>query len=219
MKWHEEALDTAGHRAAARLAGSLPRTFYLAGGTALALRLGHRISLDLDFFSKDNRLGRAERTSLLGGLSSSGRLEILESKDGTLHLRLEGTAISLFYYPYRLLGHAETWKGLRIASLEDIAAMKISAAVGRGSRKDFMDLHYLCRLIRLEVALNAALRKFPDHPDFDLQAAKALVFFEDAEKEPLPRLLLELSWDQVKSYFEAEVSRYLRRRLGPGKSR
>ena len=75
MKWHEGVLDAAGHAAAGRLAAGA-ESFYLAGGTALALRLGHRVSLDLDLFSAKNALGAEERRTLLDALKASGPLKI-----------------------------------------------------------------------------------------------------------------------------------------------
>lgn len=209
MKWHEEVLDQAGHAAARRLA-PLAADFYLAGGTALALRLGHRISLDLDLFSAHNALHLAERRSLLGALAGSGPLEILEEKDGTCHLDVGGTAVSLFHYDYPMLRPAERWNGLALASIEDIAAMKLSAVLGRGSKKDFIDLYELCGRVGLERIMKSAARKFSKHRDFPLQAVRALVYFKDADREPMPKILAPISWEDIKVYFEEAVPRYTR---------
>ncbi len=212
LSWHEEVLDAAGHRAASRLA-PLAGQFYLAGGTALALRLGHRVSLDLDLFSSENPLGFAQRGALVGALKASGTVEVRESADGTLHLILEGTRVSLLRYAYPLLGKADVWRGVRVASIEDIAAMKLSAVVGRGSKKDFLDLYRLARELPLGKMLELARRKFPEHPDFPLQAAKALVYFADADSEPAPRLLEEFDWSEVKRFSEREGPRAVSRLL------
>lgn len=214
MIWHEEVLDLNGKAAAACLARAVGPEFVLAGGTGLALRLGHRVSLDLDLFSSANPLGAAQRGAIIAALKSSTRLKIRESKDGACHLILEGTAVSLLHYPYPWLKPAAPWKGLPVASLEDISAMKLNAAVGRGSKKDFVDLYWLSMHLGLKNILSCAEKKFRDHSDFILQAGRALVCFEDAEKEPMPRLIKSLSWDRVKSYFEREVPRILRTRLG-----
>ncbi|HVA66585.1 MAG TPA: nucleotidyl transferase AbiEii/AbiGii toxin family protein [Elusimicrobiota bacterium] len=206
MRWHEECADAKTIAAAERLARAAPG-FYLAGGTALALRLGHRISLDLDLFSRDNALGAAERRAIQRRLEKSGAFKILESKDGACHFDLKGVSVSLFHYPYRLLGRTAAWRGLKVAALEDVAAMKLGAVIGRGSRKDFVDLYFLSRLRGWDWLRRAGKRKFPRHADFALQAAKALVYFADAEKEPLPRLLAPLSWGELKSRFEREAPR------------
>ena len=117
---------------------------------------------------------------------------------------------SLFRYRYPLLDPAAEWRGLPVASVRDIAAMKVSAIVGRGSRKDFVDLHAICGKLGLPAVLDACKQKFLDHGDFVMQALRALVYFEDAEKEPLPRLLKEVAWDRVTTFFEREVPRALR---------
>jgi hypothetical protein len=212
VKWHEEVLDAAGLAAAARLA-PVAGDFYLAGGTALALRLGHRISLDLDLFSASNKLEGDDRQAVLDALHVSGALRIKAVKDGACHLDLEGTPVSLFHYACPLVGRLQTWRGLRLASLEDIAAMKLSAVLGRGSKKAFIDLHELCRRPGLDRVMKAAARKFPLHADFPLQAARALVYFEDAEKEPMPRMLRPVTWDQIKSWFETAIPKYVKAHL------
>jgi len=212
MKWHEEALDPAGRAAAVRLAEAAG-DFYLAGGTALALRLGHRVSLDLDLFSAKNALGAEQRRTMFGVLKASGPLKIKEEKDGTCHLDLGGTTVSLFHYAYPTLGRFEFWNGLGVASLEDIAAMKLSAVLGRGSKKDFIDLYELCRRMSLDRVMKTAGRKFTRHADFPLQAARALLYFEDAEKEATPTMLVSASWEDVKSYFEGAIPRYVKAHL------
>jgi len=220
MNWHEEALDDDGRSAAAMLAEILGGAFYLAGGTGLALHLGHRVSLDLDLFSAEALLDAAERDRIIAALGGGARLRILESKDGTCHLRVGGTMVSLFRYRYPLLEPAAEWRGFSVASLRDIAAMKVSAIVGRGSRKDFVDLYAVSGKLGLQAVLEACKQKFVDHHDFVMQALRALVHFEDAEKEPMPRLLQEVAWDRVTAYFDREVPRALRAELrGPRSDR
>jgi hypothetical protein len=205
MIWHEKVLDRSGIDAARRLALAVGKDFYLAGGTGLALRLGHRISLDLDLFSGNRFLDHSDRIELKKNLEISGKVEILEEKDGTCHLRLENTAVSLFHYPYKLLEPPEKWNGLKIASVEDISAMKLSAVISRGSKKDFIDLFFMCQAHKMGDLFKWAERKFPDHPHFSVQAAKALVYFEDAEKEPMPRMLKSAAWKEIKKFFEKEI--------------
>lgn len=205
MIWHEETLDRSAQAAAAVLVETLGDRFYLAGGTGLALQLGHRISLDLDLFSREEPLVGTARLSLVSELGRRSKIAIHENKDGTVHLTMGKTSVSLFAYPYRLLKKSLSWKGLAVASFEDIAAMKLSAVVGRGSRKDFIDLYFLSRKIGLDEALRAAAKKFSDHADFPLQALKSLSFFDDAEREPMPRMLDKTSWRTIRLFFEREV--------------
>lgn len=204
LAWHEEALNAKGLRAVGRLA-PVAKAFYLGGGTALALRLGHRVSLDLDLFSRDNPLGAAEREKLISALRQSGPVDVRESSDGTLHLVLGGTRVSLLRYAYPMLAKTDDWRGIRVAALEDLAAMKVSAIIGRGSRRDFLDLYAVATLKGLDWVLVAAGRKFRDHGDLALHAAKALVYFEDAEKEPPPRQITRVAWSAVRKYFELRI--------------
>jgi hypothetical protein len=212
LTWHEEVLDASGLRGAQRLALAA-KGFYLAGGTGLALRLGHRVSLDLDLFSRDNPLGGAERLAVVKALRASGPVEVRESSQGTLHLILEGTRASLMRYRYPLLARPDPWRGVPVAALKDIAAMKVSAIIGRGSKKDFIDLHAIAATAGLDRLLRGAAKKFSDHHDFLLQASRALVYFEDAENDPMPRPLKRVDWEAVKRYFEREAPAIVRRLL------
>lgn len=205
MLWHEKVLDRSGHDAVRRLESAAGGNFYLAGGTGLALRLGHRISLDLNLFSGDCLLDHSDRLAVKKVLETSGKVEILDEKDGTCHFRLDSTAVSLFHYPYKLLKPPTKWAGLKIASIEDISAMKLSAVISRGSKKDFIDLFFICRSHKITDIFKWAGRKFTGHPNFAMQAAKALVYFEDAEKEPMPRMLKPAAWTGIKDFFEKEI--------------
>lgn len=212
MSWHLEALPPEALAMISRLA-ALPalRDFYLAGGTALALRRGHRVSVDLDFFSAREALQEGGRQRLKERLSPLQGFRVREEKEGTLHVLLGGMEISFLRYRYPLLRRVGLWKGLRIASLHDIGLMKIGAIIGRGSRKDFRDLREIAREVPIERLLRLAPRKFPDSEDFLFQASKALVYFEDAEAEPEPRLLRREPWEEIKRFFAKEVPRVFRR--------
>lgn len=90
--------------------------FYLAGGTALALQLGHRISTDLDWFSATCRLDAPEREGLCQALSESGELEVVSEQDGVLFTRLFGTDASFLYQQHPLLEPTVEYQGVRLAS-------------------------------------------------------------------------------------------------------
>lgn len=208
MTWHTNALPKDVLKAAPLLSRlPLLDRFYLAGGTALALRLGHRVSVDLDFFSKEALLDARERGQLKEALSALGRLEVREEKEGALHVSIRGVETSFLHYPYPLLRKTLSWKGLRIASIQDIGLMKLGALIGRGARKDFRDLREICRVLPLENLLKRAPNKFPDAGDFVFQASKALVYFADAEYDKDPRLLKQVPWQEVRRFFEREVPR------------
>ncbi|MEW6683128.1 MAG: nucleotidyl transferase AbiEii/AbiGii toxin family protein [Nitrospirota bacterium] len=181
--------------------------FYLAGGTAVALQLGHRVSDDLDFFSADS----FEADAVVHTLSGLGRLDGVEAAPGTVHARFEGTRLTFLHYPYPLLDPCVSGLGINLASLRDIGCMKIDAVASRGSRRDFVDLYTICTRSR---PLDDLLR------DFDVKfrriaynrahILKSLCYFEDAEREPLPKLLAPLVWEDIKAFFLTESQRLAR---------
>lgn len=189
----------------------IPKEFYLAGGTGLALLLNHRRSVDLDFFSRTDRLGFTERRALLAQLRQLPRWTLLEAKDGTLLGRVGRVRVSFFYYPEPLVRPVVRQGPVRIASIEDIGLMKLGAVVGRGSRKDFVDLYAICRHRPLADLLALAPKKFKDAGDFTLQALKALSYFEDAERDPPVVTPVPVAWEPVKAYFTREVRLLARR--------
>jgi hypothetical protein len=183
------------------------REFYLAGDTALGLRHGHRRSIDFDWFRQDAFDDRALLRSLERQFD---RVEVLQASEETVYVRLMGITASFFRLPYALLQPVEpTPWGFGLASDEDIAAMKLEAVAGRGSRKDFIDLYVLCAAgLRLERVQYGVGRNEAYH------RVRALSFFDDAEREPMPDMLTALDWGEVRSFFEREAARLLARGIG-----
>ncbi|MBI4057506.1 MAG: nucleotidyl transferase AbiEii/AbiGii toxin family protein [Elusimicrobia bacterium] len=208
MKWHPEVLSP-NALVLAQALGAIPilKNFYLAGGTALALQRGHRISLDFDFFSLKKTLDIPERETLKKVLSTLKGFRIREEKEGTLHALAMGIEITFLHYPYPILRRPSKWNGLQIASLPDIGLMKIGAIIGRGSRRDFRDLREICRIHNLESLLKSAESKFASSEDFLFQAAKALVYFDDAQSQPDPKLLKPEPWANIQLFFQNETIR------------
>ncbi len=189
--------------------------FYLAGGTGLAVQILHRPSFDFDLFSKENHLSYPQRRKILEILKPSERMEIQTAEEGTLRVICKKICIAFFYYPYPLVKPTLTYKNLKIASLADIGLMKLSAIVGRGSKKDFIDLYFLLKdHFSLETLLKSSKRKFPDVRDFNAQVLRSLTYFEDAEPEPTPRLWKKVSWREVKHFLIHEATKIAERRLG-----
>lgn len=186
-------------------AAGLTRECYLGGGTGLALLLGHRRSVDLDFFSRTNRLDAEGRRALLSQLRRLPGWTLVEAKDGTVHGRVGRVRVSVFWYEQPLVASLIRQGPIRIASLEDLALMKMGAIIGRGARKDFVDLYVICRRIPLAQLLKLGRRKFKDYRDFTLQALKALAYFEDAERDPPVVTIPAVAWGQIKAFFMREV--------------
>lgn len=184
------------------------RTFYLAGGTALALYLGHRRSRDFDFFRAAEFLPQ----DLLLALRDAGEFGVLQEATGTLAVQVRAVPVSFFHYPYALLRplRDSPW-GFSVADPEDIAAMKLAALAGRGSRKDFVDLYvYARRLAPLEHLFEQFREKYRDTRVDPYHLLRSLTFFEDAEGEAMPELLIPESWEDIKSFFRGEATRLFR---------
>ncbi len=179
------------------------RDFDLAGGTALALQLGHRISTDLDWFSAERRLLAPEREAIGEALAASGQFDIASEQDGMLFTRLFGADVSFIYQRHPLLEPTVEYEGLRLASCTGIGLMKLAAVNSRGTRRDFVDLYCLRDLVTLDRLLELAATKYADRPSFLAIAVRALAYFEDAEQQPMPRLLRPVQWAEVRAYCEA----------------
>ncbi|HID94846.1 MAG TPA: hypothetical protein EYP53_02150, partial [Candidatus Latescibacteria bacterium] len=188
--------------------------FYLAGGTGLALQLGHRISMDLDLSLAVDPLGFGSRSRVVTALESvsrKGRFTVDQEEDGTLRVSIHGIGVALFHYNYLLVGSPVPILGnLKIPSLEDIGLMKVAAIIGRGRKRDFLDLYFISPRISLEQFLEFGSAKYAQAHDFGVQALRVLVYFEDAEEEQMPRMLKEVSWEAVKTHFEQEAIRLSR---------
>lgn len=189
------------------------RGFRLAGGTALALLLGHRRSVDFDWFIETTM---PDSLILARELTDAGvAWETDEVARGTLHGRVEEVRVSLLEYRYPLLAPPVAWPeyGCSVLSLDDIACMKLSAITQRGSRKDFVDLFALGTRHRPLTELIELYRR-----KFDIQDVGhvlfALAYFDDAEAEPMPQMLWEPSWEDMK----ARIRGWVRRAAGQGSS-
>jgi hypothetical protein len=178
---------------------------YLAGGTALALQLGHRTSWDFDFYTPETF-----DPLLLGEKLGLGkRLRITTQKPGTLLAVAGEVQISAFVYPYPLLRSLVDTPQMGLASLADIAAMKMVAITQRGVRRDFIDLYFLCQHFSFSEILDLTQKKYPSFEPYS--GLRAAVFFDDADQEK-PRLGMTLktsvSWPAVKRFFSEATRRY-----------
>ena len=193
--------------------GRLPTVapFYLAGGSAVALHLGHRISIDLDFFIPQDDY---EAEPLVQELQKVGHLVIRQSGQRTLNATLDDTHISFFIFPYPLLDDLHDLWGVRVAGLLDLALMKLAAIGQRGQKRDFVDMYQICHSgYTLDELLRLMPKKFPKvtYPSYHL--LRALAYFEDAEPDPMPEMLIPLEWAEVKRFFEGEVRRLMKELL------
>jgi hypothetical protein len=189
--------------------GQMPfaNRFYLAGGSALALRLGHRVSVDLDFFSDVDEVGDDSRTEIVAAFKQHRTTKVLENVFGNLLMQVEGTHVGFFSYGYPLLEPPSEVSGLQVAGLLDIGMMKLDALISRGARKDFYDLYFIARQVPLEEMLHHGPIKYPDAHDYEMMALTSLTYFENADRQVAIESFPPTDWEAVKGFFVAEARR------------
>lgn len=175
----------------------------LVGGTALALQLGHRKSIDLDMFGTID----ASPEDIQEACKEAGELEISKTSKNINIYWVDGIKVDCVNYPYEWLDDCHVIDGVRLASVNDIAAMKISAIINRGTKKDFIDLHFLLKEMSLNQILDLYDQKYPDGSRFI--AIKSLTYFEDAESDPMPYMFSDITWEEVKVAIVDEIRKTL----------
>jgi hypothetical protein len=197
VSFHESILTSVQVRVL-RALGPLAKSegFYLAGGTAVALRFGHRRSVDFDWFAPtfDNT------DTLTAEIAKEGlTLNVSQVEAGTIIGSIDSVKISFFQYRYPLVNPLEFWLdfGIDIASVRDLQAMKLLAIAQRGSRKDFVDVH---ELLQQGTPLRDMLQAFDAKFSTDrISVLRGLTYFDDAEAEPMPEMLNAREWKTVRS--------------------
>lgn len=204
--WHREVI-TASTEATLRVLrdAAMLEQFYLAGGTGLALRFGHRLSQDLDFFASD----LFDEEPLLQRLQGLRDFSLVAKEPHTLHATIQGTRVTFLGYAYPVLFPFVRFQDVAIADPRDIACMKVSAIASRGTKRDFVDLYLCARRFSLADILEWFDRKYARARYNKLHLLKSLTFFDDAEKDPMPHMLVPLDWDEVKQFFLQDVPRLL----------
>ena len=166
--------------------------FYLVGGTSLSLRMGHRISIDIDLFTHEP----FDALTLAVHLKRHYDMRESETEKNTIRGLINGTKLDLIAHCYPLLKSIEAIDGIRLAALHDVAAMKLNAIANRGSKKDFWDCAELLKTFSLQELLNDYAQKYQGDSLWNIE--KSLCYFDDAENEPDPRDLRGQTWTQVK---------------------
>lgn len=175
------------------------KKYYLAGGTALSLHFGHRFSHDLDFFSQTPE----KSFVIVSFLKKYGHLEIFQNEEGTFNGQLNNVKLSFFIYPYKNILPLATYKSIKVASIIDIACMKIDAISSRGTKRDFIDLYSICASgYKLSNILEHFEKKYSGVKFSVLHNIKSLVYFDDAEGDEMPEMIDKVNWNEVKNYFK-----------------
>jgi hypothetical protein len=181
--------------------------FVLAGGTSLALRLGHRLSVDLDFFSEEELL-----PDLLVGELRAAHLEpeVLQLAPGILSVVVKGVKVSFFHYPYPFVDAPQPYEGLRVASVLDVAAMSLVTIAQSSARRDFVDLYVILQQTPFRTVAARAVQRYGAGFIEPVVIGKGLTWFEDADGEPDPQYLGQsLAWDGVKAFFASSFRQFV----------
>lgn len=202
---HPKVLSDAAWRIVADLnRADLLDEWVLAGGTGLALQIGHRYSEDLDLF----RPGVFDPERLAEALSRVKETVVKSRSEDTLHVLVDGLRISFLRAHPPLLFPGDAYRDLTVADPRDIAVMKVIAIGGRGSRKDFVDLYfYLQAGATLDGVFELLRRRFQSLDYNEYHLLKSLAYFEHAESEPMPSMIKPVEWSEVRRTIEDSVRR------------
>jgi len=170
----------------------------LVGGTALALQIGHRISVDLDLF------GEIDFDSQV--FNTFSKVQLIKKSQNINIFEINNVKVDIVNYRYPWLEDELQIEKIRLAGLKDIAAMKIAAVIGRGSKKDFVDLYFLLKKFSFNEIISFYKNKYSDASVY--LALKSLLYFDDADKEPPLNMLIEVPWEEVKNVITKHIVDY-----------
>jgi predicted nucleotidyltransferase component of viral defense system len=173
----------------------------LVGGTALALQIGHRESIDIDLF------GTIDFEEEEKNIELEGNIEVLKKSRNINVLSINKIKVDIVNYRYPWIAQMLKENDFRLASIKDIGAMKLNAITGRGTKKDFVDLYYLLKIFSLEELFHFYTNKFDDGNLFLVK--KSLTYFDDAEPEPMPIMKDNIIWDEIKLFFQELTLKFL----------
>lgn len=184
--------------------------FYLAGGTALAIQLQHRFSFDLDFFSENH----FDQKKINQDLIFTNEYQLDRFAEDTILGILKETKISLFTYSPKLIRPTVDFQKVKLASIADIAAMKLDAIGSRGTKRDFVDLFFIGKKYSLFECFDFYQEKYQILGNNTVHLLKSLTYFEDAENSGQElTMITKVSWEEVKDFFRKEAVRLAKRYL------
>jgi predicted nucleotidyltransferase component of viral defense system len=177
----------------------------LVGGTALALQYGHRRSVDLDFFGQTTE-SVDELSEALKECSED--LTLLSASKTIRAYKMRDVKVDVVNYNYPWIDEAVMDSGIQLASPKDIAAMKVNAVIGRGTKKDFVDIYFLLQHYSFERLMQFYLEKYSDGSEY--RALLSMTYFGDADLQPMPYMFSNVSWEEIKKRILQEVEEYNR---------
>ncbi|HCM82312.1 MAG: hypothetical protein UW37_C0034G0005 [Candidatus Gottesmanbacteria bacterium GW2011_GWA2_44_17] len=185
-------------------------TSYLAGGSALALHLGHRKSFDFDFYYP-GALFAEDIIKQLAGIGTF-KVTLLEPPHTVLGI-FNNIKFSIFRYTYPMIGEFTLYQNIRVASVADIAAMKLTAITGRATKRDYVDLYVISQKYRFEELFDFYEKKFGNLGNNRYAIIRAMGYFDDAESDEMPKMIHSFSWEEVKTFLSDESIRLAKKYL------
>lgn len=197
-----------GHEKVIKKLSSYPfiSNFYLSGGTALALQIGHRESVDFDFFSQSD----FDPEEILSILKRDFAIEDLAIAQGTLNCSINGIKLQFLCYPYNLLQNFIDWNRINLSSIIDIACTKMITVSSRGSKKDYIDIFFLLKQYTLEEVFEAMNKKYKNIDFNKVHILKSLTSFEEADSQPTPRMHETINWNIIKKTLLFKSTEFLK---------
>ena len=174
----------------------------LVGGTSLALQIGHRKSIDIDFFGEIE----FDSLSLPEIFADFKNVNSIKRSKNINIFNIDNVKVDFVNFSYPWLEDVVRYDSIRLARIKDIAAMKLAAITGRGSRKDFVDLYFLLKKFSLKEIMEMYSAKYFDGSEY--LVLKSLTYFEDAEKDANVEMIADVSWEQMKNTLLEKVREY-----------
>jgi len=175
----------------------------LVCGTSLALQYGHRLSIDLDFFTSEF----IEHEEILINIKSIGKVDVVSKSKYISCFFMNDVKVDFVSLPYHWIDDPIIEDSISLASINDIAAMKLSAITNRGSKKDFIDLQLIMKHLELKKMMSLYHQKYLD--GMEMLVLRSLMYFDDADLQPDPVMLTEYDWNEVKAFILDQVKRYI----------
>ena len=182
--------------------------FSLVGGTALSLKYGHRISVDLDLFCETEMNKDFLIDFLKNKYSDRFIIENTQAKWG-IFCYIDNVKIDIVQYPHSLIGQIECYKSIRFYHDKDLMAMKIQAILGRGKKKDFWDIAELLEHYSIKEMMDCHKAKYPSQM-LGISIPQALTYFVDADESEEPMTIKPVTWEDIKSTISTKVRDFLK---------
>lgn len=181
------------------------KNFYLVGGTALALQLGHRKSCDLDLFSQ-----QGFKNSIVNNIDVD--YKVISLHDNSIELEIQSSKVFFFYFAFPLYKKLLNIKGIRLADPVDIGLMKLLSLQGRTVRKDIIDLYFLDKeVMKLSNLLEIFEKHYPKESFNSYDSLKTLIDPKVLEDQPMPEMLKRCSWKKCLSLVQERVRTHLKK--------